>query len=138
MTCFLPRECENIYQVYTYYIPLVLVPTRTAAQLLLRYGASTGKIKSNPLESHFGKSATMSRSLEGTKPAVAMPHCSGSTYDSIAGWCIFGSEVWLELWQNDVMSYMKNTQVEVVPVADLFKESAKYHFFCGRYKTGES
>ena len=26
------------------------------------------------------------------------------------------------------MSYKKNTEVEVLPVVDLFKESAKYHF----------
>ena len=53
---------------------LVLVRARTAVKILLRY--STGKIKSNPLEPHFKTSASMSRCLEGTKTAVAMPHCS--------------------------------------------------------------
>ena len=56
---------------------LVLVPARTAVNLQLRY--STGKVIANPLEQHFETSATMSRSSEGTKTAVAWPHCSEST-----------------------------------------------------------
>ena len=73
----------------------------------------------------------MPQSLDGTKTAVALPHCSESTKESIAGWCIFGSELWLELWQNDGMSYNKNTQVEVLPVVVLGKKMTKYHFFVG-------
>ena len=53
---------------------LVLVHARAAVKILLRY--STGKIKSNPLEPHFQTLATMSRCLEPTKTAVALPHCS--------------------------------------------------------------
>ena len=102
---------------------VVLVPARTAVKLLLGYG--TGKIKSNPLQPHFENSATMSRSLDGTKTAVALAHCSESTKASIAGWCIFGSEMWLALWQHDGMSYKKNTQVEVLPVVDLCTKSTK-------------
>ena len=49
----------------------------------------------------------MSQSLDVTKTAVALPHCSESTKESITGWCIFGSEVWLESWQNDGTSYMQ-------------------------------
>ena len=37
--------------------------------------------------------------------------------------------MWLELWQNYGMSYKKNTEVEVLPVVDLFKESAKKNSF---------
>ena len=76
----------------------VLVPARTALKILLRY--RTGKIKANPQEPHFETSATMSQSLEGTKTAVGLSHCSESTQESITGWCIFGSTVWLELCQN--------------------------------------
>ena len=106
---------------------LVLVRGRTAVKISLRY--STGKIKSNPPEPHFQTSATMSRCLEHTKTAVALPHCSESTEESIAGWCIFGSKVWLKLLQSDGMSYKKNTQVEMLPVVDLCKKSAKRHSF---------
>ena len=38
----------------------------------------------------------MSQSFDSTKTAVALPHCSESTEESVAGWCIFGSAVWLE------------------------------------------
>ena len=124
--CFLPHEPEKNKKK---------CPTRThtcayAVKLLLRY--STGKIKSNPLGPHFETSATMSQSVAGTKTAAALPHCcSESALESIAGRCVFGSAVWLELWHNYGMSYKKNTEVEVLPVTDLFKESAKYHFFVG-------
>ena len=80
----------------------------------------------------------MSRCLERTKTAVALPHCSESTEESIAGWCIFGSKVWLKLLQSDGMSYKKNTQVEMLPVVDLCKKSAKRHSFGRRWNTGES
>ena len=63
---------------------LILVPARTGVKILLKY--STGKIKSNPLEPQFETSATMSQSLDGTKTAVTLPHCSESTKESIAGW----------------------------------------------------
>ena len=36
-----------------------------------------------------------------------------------------------ELWQSDGMSYKKNTLVEVLPVVDLCKKTAKCHFFVG-------
>ena len=85
----------------------------------------------------------MSQSLDGTKTAVALPYCSETTRESVAGWCVFGSEVWLELWQNNGMSCKKNTQVEVLPVVDLCKESA--FFFVGGgitreqlYRTGRT
>ena len=55
---------------------LVFVRARTEVKLSLRY--STGKIEANPLEPHFQTSATMSRCLERTKTAVAVPHCSCS------------------------------------------------------------
>ena len=38
----------------------------------------------------------------------------------------------------DGMSYKQTTEVGVLPVADLFKESAKYHFFSGRCNTGDN
>ena len=50
-----------------------------SSKILLQH--STGNIESNPLEPHFQTSATMSLSLEGTKTAVALPHCSESTKD---------------------------------------------------------
>ena len=78
----------------------------------------------------------MSQSFDDTKTAVALPHCSESTKESIAGWCILGSEVWLELWQNDGMPYKKNTQVEVLPVVDFCTKSATKLFLCGRCNKG--
>ena len=87
---------------------LVLAPARTAVKILLR--KNTGKFKSNPLEPHFPTSATMSRCLERTKTAVALPHCGES------------------LWQSDGTSYKKNT---LLPVVDLCKKSVKRHFFFG-------
>ena len=60
----------------------------------------TRKNKSNDLEPHFPISATKSRCLEDTKTAAALPHCSESTKESIAGWGAFGLEVRLELWRN--------------------------------------
>ena len=49
----------------------------SSKKLLLSHG--TGKIKSNHLEPHFQTSTTMSRCLERTKTAVALPHRSEST-----------------------------------------------------------
>ena len=37
----------------------------------------------------------------------------------------------LELWQNDGMLCKKNTEVEVLPVVDLFKDLARSVFFVG-------
>ena len=80
--------------------------TRTYRVLLIDGGAvkkilrhSTRKNKSNDLEPHFRTSATKSRCLlvEDTKTAVALPHCSESTKESIAGWSTFGLEVRLKL-----------------------------------------
>ena len=94
------------------------------------------KNKSNNLEPHFPTWATKSRSLEDTKTAVALPHCSGSTKDSIAGWWTFWLEVTPELWRNYGTSYVKKTEVEVLPVVDLSAKSAFQFFFCGRCNTG--
>ena len=56
---------------------------------------------SEDLEPHFQTSATKSWCLGGIKNAVALPHCSESTRESIAaGWWTFGLEVTLELWRN--------------------------------------
>ena len=100
-----PIAWYHMLEKTTQNIPrLVLLPARQLNKLLLGY--RTGKIKSNPLEPHFETSATMSQSLDGTKTAVAVPHCSENTNESIAGWCcIFGTEMWLELYLNDGMSY---------------------------------
>ncbi|CAN0404614.1 unnamed protein product [Laminaria digitata] len=74
-----------------------------------KVGRSMRKRKSNDLEPHFQTSATMSRSLrEGMKTAAALPHCSESTEESIGGWCTFGLEGRLELWQNYELSYTEN------------------------------
>ena len=105
---------------------------RTALKLLLTY--CTRKIKSNPLEPHFQTSATMSRCLERTKTAVALPHCSESTRDSITGWWTFLLEVTPELWRNYGTSYGKKTEVEVIPVVDLFVKSAFQTFFAKRHR----
>ena len=53
-------------------------------------GHSTRQNISNDLEPHFPTSATKSRCLEETKTAVALPHCSESTKESIAGWRTLG------------------------------------------------
>ena len=86
--------CTNPKKQKTKISGLVLEPARTAVKLLLGY--SMGKIISNTLEPYLETLATMSQYFDGTKTAVALPHCSESTIESVAGWCIFGSEVWLE------------------------------------------
>ena len=98
-------------------------------------GHSTRKNKSNYLEPHFPTSATKSRSLEDTKTAVALPHCSESTRDSIAGWWTFRLDMTPELWRNYGTSYVKKTEVEVLPVVDLSRKSASQIVFCGRCNT---
>ena len=94
-------------------------------------GHSTRNNKSNDLEPHFPTSETKSRCVEDTKTAVALPHCSESTKESIAGWWTFGIETRLELWLNYRTSYVKKTEVEVLPVVDLSAESAFSFFFVG-------
>ena len=114
---------------------LVIVRARTALKILLRY--RTGKIKANPLQPHFETSATMSQSLEGTKTAVGLSHCSESTQESITGWCIFGSTVWLKLWQSDGMSYKrKYTGRGASNCRFVQKFGEMTFFFCGRCNTG--
>ena len=93
------------------------------------------KKKSNNLEPHFPTSATKSRSLEDTKTAAALPHCNKSTRDLIAGWWIFLLEVMTELWRNYGTSYVKKTEVEVLPVVDLSGKSVFQISFCGRCST---
>ena len=53
----------------------------------------------------------MSRSLKGTKTAVALPHRSESTQESIAGWCVFGSTVWLEFMVDVPNVLQEHTEV---------------------------
>ena len=48
---------------------------------------------------------------------------------SIDGWCSIGSEVRLELWQYDGMSYKKNVPVKVRPVVDLCTTSRQNIIF---------
>jgi len=110
---------------------LVFVRARTAVKILLGY-MRTGKIKSNALKPHLQTSATMSRCFELKKTAVALPLCSESTQQSIAGWCIFETKVLLKFWQSDGVSYTKNTRVEVLPIVDLLrKKRRKDMFFVG-------
>ena len=87
-------------------------------------GHSTRKNKCNNLEPHFPTSATKPRSLDDTKTAAALPHCSASTRDSIAGKWTFLLEVTPELWRYYGKSYVKQTKVEVFPVVDLSGKSA--------------
>ena len=72
---------------------LVLVPAPAAVISLLRAGEKSNSTLWNYV---FKTSAAMSRSLEDTKTAVALPLCSESTSESIAGCCVFGSTVWLK------------------------------------------
>ena len=130
--CFLLHEPEKKTKKIS---RLVLVRARTAVKMLLEY--STQNMKSNPLEPHFGTSATMSQSLDSTKTVVALPHRSESTKGSFAGWCIFGSQVWLELWQNDGMSYKKNTRGRGASSRRFVQRIDEMtFFFCGRCNTG--
>ena len=94
----------------------------TAAKKIV--GHSTRKNKSNDLEPHFPTSARKPRCLEDKKTAAALPHCSESTKESIAGWWTVGLEVRLGLWRNCGTWYVKKTKVDVLPVVDLSAESA--------------
>ena len=58
------------------YVRVLLIDGREAQKTL---DHSTRQNKSNNMEPHFPTSATKSRSLEDTKTAVALPHCSKST-----------------------------------------------------------
>ena len=98
-------------------------------QLKKTLGHSRRENKSNNLEPHFPTSATKSRSLEDTKTAVALPHCSESTRDSIAGWWTFRLEVTPQSWRKYGTSYVKKTEVEVLPVMNLSGKSASLIFF---------
>lgn len=84
-------------------------------EVRLEYGhKSMRKRNSNDLAPRFQTSkALLSQSLEGTKIAAALPYCSKSAKESIAGWCTFGLEVKLELCQNCVVPpYHEKTVVE--------------------------
>ena len=89
------------------------------------------KNKSNDLAPHqlfsnFSDNVTVP--VEDTKTAVAFPHGSESTKESIAGWWTFGLDVRLEfLWWNYGTSYVKKMEVEVLPVLNVSEES---FFFC--------
>ena len=136
--CFTAVELEkNVASYRDFFLILVRTSTahrwRSSKQTL---GHSARKNKSNNLEPHFPTSATKSRSLEDTKTAVALPHCSESTRDSIAGWWTFRLEVTPELWRKHGTLYIKKTQVEVFPFVDLSGKSAFQIFFCGRCNTG--
>ena len=87
---------------------------------------SMKKNKSKNLEPHSQPSATKSRCPEDTKTAVASPHSSESTKESIAGWWSFGLEVRLELWQNYGISWHKKTEVEEIPGVNFGIDSAIY------------
>ena len=115
------------------YVRVLLIDGREAQKTL---DHSTRQNKSNNMEPHFPTSATKSRSLEDTKTAVALPHCSKSTWDSIAGWWSFLLEVMPDIWRKYGTSYVKKTEVEVLPVVDLSGKSVFQTVFCGRCNTG--
>ena len=133
-------ELEKNVTSYEIFRKKILVRTNTAhggRSSKKTLGHSRRKSKSNDLEPHFPTSATKSRSLEDTKTAVALPHCSESTQESIAGWWTLGLKVRLELSRNyGTSSYNKKTDVEVLPFVDLSAEAAFCFVFCGRCNTG--
>ena len=113
------RATKKRYQVHRTrffekcsYVRLLLIDGGAVQKIL---GDSTSKNKSNDLEPHFPTSATKSRCLEDTKTAATLPHCSESTKRSIVGWWTFGLVVGLELGRNHGTSYVKKTEVEVLP-----------------------
>ena len=83
------------------------------------------------LDPHFPSSGTKTRCLEDTKIAVALPRCSESTKESIAGWWTFRLEVTLEFWGNYGTSYVQKTGVEVLPVGDLSETIGLFFLFVG-------
>ena len=102
-------------------------------------GHNTRKNKSN-LEPHFPSSATKSRCLEDTKTAVALPQCSESTKESIAGWWAFGSEVRLELWRNytNIVRAKKNGGRGASSRGFVGSIGFCHYFYCGRCNIGVS
>ena len=131
--CFTAVELEkNVTSYEIYFTAVELEKNVTSYEIylkILEHYSSIEKLKnawpqyernkSNSVEPHFPTSATKSLSLEDTKTAVALPHCSESTRDSIAGWWTFRLEVTPELWRKYGTSYVKTTEVDVLPVVDL-------------------
>ena len=79
----------------------------------------------------------MSQSFDSTKTAVALPHCSESTEESVAGWCIFGSAVWLEFMaelRNAVREKYRGI-IECFQSGICSKNRRNTIFFCGRCNT---
>ena len=74
----------------TLYTTSILVMLIDGGAVKKRLGHSTRKNKSNDLEAHFPTSATKSRCVEDAKTAAALPHCSESTKEPIAGRWTFG------------------------------------------------
>ena len=95
--CFAAVEPQKNVTSYVRisYARLLLIDGGTVKKVL---GHSTSTNKSNDLEPHFPTSATKPRCLEDTTTAAALPQCSESTKESIAGWWTFGLEVTLELY----------------------------------------
>ena len=60
--------------------------------------------------------------------ALKSPSPGGAFSDQ---WCDWSYD------RNDGVPYKKNTEVEVLPVVDLFKESAKHPFFVGGATQGD-
>ena len=97
--------------------------------------AYTRKNKSNDLEPNFPTSDTKSRCLENTKTAVALPHCSESTKESIVGWWTSGLDVRLELGRTYETSYAKTMEVEGASSRILVRRIGLFIYFCGRCNT---
>ena len=99
-------------------------------QVILGYSARNGKFKR--LEPHFPVSATRSRWKEVTETAVDSPQSRECTKEPISALPNYASKEKFgatTVEQNCGMSYRKNGDVEVVPVADLIARSA--FFFVG-------
>lgn len=111
---------------------LVIEPARTAIQLSLRY--CTANSKSNSLEPHFEASPTMSWLLGGAITAAAFQHCSENTQSVNRRVVHFRTKGVSGLMDNFRTSYQKNTEVEVLLVSDLSKESS--FFSCPRCNAG--
>ena len=62
----------------------------------------------------------MSRSVEDTKTAGALPHWNESTKESIAGWCVLGRTT-----ECRICKKKKTYKGRGLPVVDLFRESAE-------------
>ena len=102
----------------------------TAVTNILDY--STRGSKFERPEPHFQLSATTSALTEGTETAVALPQSRECTKEPISALPNYASKEKFgatTVEQNCGMSYRKNGDVEVVPVADLIARSA--FFFVG-------